>query len=86
MDETPVHEDYATVEHFRDVKSVEEGSAIYHIGESVALLTHDKDGIYMVTGRVYDSAYNPNLGMRYQVVDREGRKFLGNAPDSMARI
>lgn len=84
--DTPAHEDYATVSHFRDLKDAQEGANIYKIGESVAVLLSSTNECRVVYGKVYGKAYNRETGVKYMVVTREGNRHVGNDVDNVARI
>jgi len=85
-EETPAHEDFLAVSHFRELKDAQEGPSIYTIGESVAVLLSNTNTCSVVYGKVYGTAYNSQTGIKYMVVTREGTRHVGNDPDSLARI
>lgn len=84
--ETPAHEDYKTLEHFQSLKDAEKGIGVYDRGESVALLLSDSKTCRVVYGKVYGTAYNPQTGIKYHVIERDGTKHVGNDNTAVVRI
>ncbi len=84
--DVPAHEDYATLEHFQNLKDAEKGIGIYDRGESVALLLSDRDSIRVVYGKIYGTVYNPQTGIKYHVIERDGSKHVGNDNTAVVRI
>lgn len=85
--DTPAHDEYVTVEHFRALSDADESIRIFHPGDSVAALVDTyREPLKVVHGKVYGHEYWERTGVRYKVITREGDKYVGLAPRSLVSI